>query len=224
MGQQIADDGVVCGNVDLENAGRAAEVQDSFASDFTGSPNEHFALLTPAQRTTANSVFGSSLDFRGVYLSDFIGVKNRSFTIAFVLPPIVSIALMLPQVYITSCGTFNPSTPILIHELTHVWQSQHHQDPTQYLKNSLASQAQAKVQNVDAGSPDDLFPFSPYAYIPGKAFSAYAAEQIAKQIEKGVAPIVAHAASVAVGARDTDNEVGLATARSEDKRAAGVQF
>ncbi len=224
MGQEFADDGVVCGIGDLENVDRAIVVQDSFAENITGTPSGHFALLTPPQRATANSVFGASLDFEGVYLSDFTGAKNRSFTIAFRLPSVIVLVLHLPAVYIINCGTFNPSTHDLIHELTHVWQSQHHQDPSQYIQNSLASQAQAKALNLSMGSSADLFPFSPYAYIPGKAFSAYSAEQIAKQVEKGVVPIVAHVASVAMKTRDTDNEVGLATARCEDKRAAGVQF
>jgi hypothetical protein len=224
MAQGLVDDGVVCGIGDPANAERAVEVEKSFAANFTGAPSGHFALLTPIQVAAANTVFGTSLDFRGVYLSDFAGVKHRGLTIAFSLPRVVQIVLSLPAVYIMSCGTFDPKIALLIHELTHVWQSQHHQDPSQYLRNSLESHAQAKIRNLGMGSSDDLFPFSPDAYVPGKAFSDYGAEQIAKQVEKGVAPIVAHVASVAMAARDTGNELGLATARVEDKRAPGVQF
>ena len=42
-----------------------------------------------------------------------------------------------------------------------------------------------------------------YAHIRGKPFNAYAAEQIANQVEQDVAAIVAHVASVAAGAKAT---------------------
>ena len=236
MAREFDDDGVVCDIDDPENVDQETMIEDSFteemtsAKDITGTEGithsftGHFALLTADQQVTASSVFGTSLDFSAVYLSDFTGVHNRPFTLAFALPPIVAAVLGLPTVYLINCGSFNPSTPLLIHELTHVWQSQHHVDPFQYLQNSLASQAQAKTFNLAVGSSADLSPFSPYAYVPGKAFSEYAAEQIAKQVEKREAPIVAHIANVAVGARDTDNEIGLATERCENKTVAGVQF
>jgi hypothetical protein len=242
MGQEFDDDGVVCGNGDPENEDQAIAIQDAFteevtgashaeevtrassAGEVTGASSGHFTLLTTAQQATASSVFGTSLDFGGVYLSDFVGVENRSFTIAFAASALLSAILGLPSYYIINCGKFDPAMPILIHELTHVWQSQHHRDRVQYVQNSLASQAIAKVRNVSVGSSANLFPFSPYAYIPGKAFSEYAAEQIAKQVEKGVAPIVAHTANVAVNVRDTDNETGLATERCENKTSADVQF
>jgi len=223
MAQEFDDDGIVCGLGDPENQDQAATIQDSFTEDVTGTSTGHFAPLTPAQQATALSVFGRSLDLRGIYLSDFLGVQNRAFTLAFAAPAVLSLELGLPSVYIINCGSFNPPTPLLIHELTHVWQSQHHVSPFQYIQNSLASQAQAVAFNLAVGSSDPLSPFSPYAYIPGKAFSEYAAEQIAQQVEKGVAPIVAHIANVPFG-QDPDNETGLATARCENKTVAGVQF
>jgi hypothetical protein len=224
MAQEFDDDGIVCGLGDPENQDQAVAIQDSFTEDVTGTSTGHFARLTSEQQATASSVFGSSLDLRAVFLSDFTGVENRPFTIPFDLPIEIAALLDLSTVYFINCGSLNPSKRVLIHELTHVWQSQHHRDHGQYLVNSLASQAQAKAFNLAVGSSETLFPFSPYAYIPGKAFSEYAAEQIAKQVEKGVAPIVAHIANVAVGARDTDNEIGLATERCENKTKAGVEF
>jgi hypothetical protein len=232
MGQEFDDEGIICGNGDPENADQAAAIEDAFTNsfanrvteEFTGTFSGHFKLLTAAQQAVANSVFGTSLDASGVYLSDFTGVENRPFTLAFALPAILSLELGVSSVYLINCGTFNPRTPLLIHELTHVWQSQHHLNPFQYIQNSLDSQAQAISFNLVVGSTDPRFPFSPYAYVPGKAFSEYAAEQIAKQVERGEAAIVQHVANVAAFAEDTDNETGLATARCENKTVAGVQF
>jgi hypothetical protein len=99
----------------------------------------------------------------------------------------------------------------LIHELAHAWQSQHHgSDKTAFMQNSLFNQAAAEALNA-IGQPA-----SAYAYIPGKPFREYGAEQIAEQIEdsyngtgRPTPTIVPHVRSVAVHAADADNEASL---------------
>jgi|FEC22Drversion2_1045045.scaffolds.fasta_scaffold01649_2 hypothetical protein len=193
----------------------------------------HFRPLTGPQKAIAAPVFGTSIDFTFVFLSDFKGASGRAFTVA--AGPFI----------VMNCGSFTPSSGTLIHELTHVWQSQHHSINTAYIANSVSSQALAVTENealalIDPtlkGDPKfpDQFPRSPYACITGRPFSEYAAEQIAKQVERNflaaagsavalaTAPIVAHIKAAATGV-DADNVTGLKTARTEDKRTAGVLF
>lgn len=193
----------------------------------------HFKPLSAAQRALAAPVFGNSIDFTSVLLSDFKGASGRAFTI------------VVGRFLIMNCGSFRPSNAMLIHELVHVWQSQHHADETAYMVNSAQSQAQAVAENealarVDPslkGNPGfpSQYPRSAYAFMPGRAFKEYAAEQIAKQVERNflapagsavamaTAPVVAHIKAAAKGA-DPDNVTGLKTARAEDKRTPGVLF
>jgi hypothetical protein len=166
-------------------------------------------------------------------LSDFKGASGRAFTVA-VGPSIVM-----------NCGSFTPSDAMLIHELVHVWQSQHHPIATAYMANSAQSHALAVSENQALALADptlkgnpwfpSLYPRSPYACMTGHPFSEYAAEQIAKQVERNFLsragsavalatdPIVAHIRAAAKGV-DPDNVTGLMTARTEDKRTAGVLF
>jgi hypothetical protein len=193
----------------------------------------HFKPLSAAQRAVAAATFGTSIDFTFVFLSDFKGASGRAFTVA-VAPYIVM-----------NCGSFTPADAILIHELVHVWQAQHHSIETAFMVNSVQSQAMAVTENEalaltdpslkgNAGFPSQ-FPRSAYAWMPGRPFSEYAAEQIAKQVERNFLapprsavalatdPIVAHI-KAAVKGPDPDNVIGLATARTEDRRTPGVLF
>jgi len=194
----------------------------------------HFSRLTPSQIATATGVFGTSIDFTFVLLCDISGVSGRAFTV--VAGPLLVI----------NCGTFSPPNSTLIHELTHVWQSQHHSDAAEFMRNSVRSQALAVAENEALALVDPTlktnpkfpsqFPRSPYACITGRPFSEYSAEQIAKQVERnfGAAPgtpiatatdpIVSHIKGVARVAVDADNVTGLKTARTEDKRTAGALF
>jgi len=103
----------------------------------------------------------------------------------------------------------NPS--LLTHEATHCWQSQHHPSPAAYMGNSIASQAAAGAVGGD-----------PYCFMPGKAFGDYGAEQIASQLQKGVAPFVSHVAGVSAGSWDLENIRGLTFPRWETRGALGV--
>jgi hypothetical protein len=185
------------------------------------------SLLTSAQQSTARGVFGSSLDFSRIFLSDKTGLGGLPFTMAINTTFIPGLPSGFIQVM--NCGTLTPSTTLLIHELTHVWQSQHATSPTQFMGNSVAGQAAALAANLSSGasSHSDFpthFPFSTYAFLPGSPFGDYAAEQIANQVEHGITAIVSHVSGVAAGAVDADNNTSLATPRIEDRRLPGVIF
>jgi outer membrane protein OmpA-like peptidoglycan-associated protein len=148
-------------------------------------------------------------------------------------------------------------TATLIHELAHAWQSQHHgTDPTAFMENSVRSQvgalADLPVAKAAAASSATALALargirnpitlasiaasasaaeevSAYAYVPGKAFSEYAAEQIAQQVEdayQGVGTpspsIVPIMRSVAPNARSTDNETSLTVISFHRKSTPGV--
>src|SRR5205807_766182 len=97
-------------------------------------------MLSPMQKAVVDSVFGKSLDVSRIFISNKTGAQNRPFTVAF--PD------QGQTVQIMNLGTFSPNGNLLIHELTHVWQSQHHTNPYQFMKNSIASQAIAATANA----------------------------------------------------------------------------
>jgi hypothetical protein len=196
-------------------------------------PSVKYTRLTAAQISTARGVYGSSLDFTRIFITDLTGAGNRPFTVAIPVPTTVALLLGLSgTIQVMNCGTLTPSNKLLIHELAHVWQSQHHATPTQFMVNSVGSQGLAVAANqavalVDATVKTNsdfptFFPTSSYAYSPGKAFGDYGAEQIANQVEHGVAAIVSHVAGVAMNAVDADNTTSLATFRIDDVRKPGV--
>ena len=155
--------------------------------------------------------YGSSIDTSVVSLSDKTGLSNRAFVLAIPVP------FGKPR-QIMNVGT-SPSHSTMVHELAHVWQSQHATKPTQYMVNAVASQAMAEAVNLAAG----VSSFSAYGYRPGKPFGEYAAEQIAQQAQRGEAPIVSHMKGVAAWAVDSDNDTSLATPRVEDTSLPGVK-
>lgn len=97
-----------------------------------------------------------------------------------------------------------PIPDLFIHELTHAWQSQHHPNPFQFMMNSVASQALAAATGKDA-----------YKYTAGKSFGLYAAEQIAEQVEDGIAAIRSHVSSTFMGVPDLGNILSLSIPRAE---------
>ena len=80
---------------------------------------------------------------------------------------------------------------------------------------SVDCQARALVRNRLESPPPvhrdfpGNFPFSAYAYKPGKPFADYNVEQIANQVEHNIGPIVAHVKSVAMNVPDAENEACL---------------
>lgn len=168
--------------------------------------------LDPVEETMARGVYGSSLIFGRIFLSNALGGGGRPFTL-YVPSPIPGISggtviNIGPSAYATPGS--NPS--LLIHELAHSWQSQHHPNPAQYMANSIASQAAAGVAGASA-----------YCYIPGKWFGSYGAEQTAQQVENGEAPIISHVASASPGGIDVANIASLALPHWEKSGSPGVR-
>jgi hypothetical protein len=168
--------------------------------------------LTVTEIATATGVYGSSIDFSTVFVSNKTGIGGRAFVLA--VPNPLGKAIQIMNIGLA------PSRDTLIHEFGHVWQSQHHSNSAQYMVNAVASQALAEAANLVPGSSKS---FSAYGYRPGRPFAEYAAEQIAQQAMNGEAPIIAHMKAVAAGAVDADNVTGLKTPRIEDTSLPGVK-
>ena len=162
--------------------------------------------LDPGEVAILRPVFGASLDYSAIHLTDAVGGGGRPYTVAASIGgQVINIG---PAAYKTPAS--NPR--LLIHESTHCWQSQHHYSATAYMSNSIQSQAAAAATGG-----------SSYCYIPGKPFGAYGAEQIAEQVENGEAPIIAHVSSVSPGAVDPENVAGLSVPHWETSGAPGVK-
>jgi hypothetical protein len=164
--------------------------------------------LDPKEVAILSPVFGSSLDYSAVHLSDAVGGGGRQYTVAGPYGIGGQVINIGPSAYKTPGS--DPS--LLIHESTHCWQSQHHSSATAFMTNSLASQAAAAAAGGDA-----------YCYIPGKSFGSYGAEQIAQQVQRGEAPIISHISSVSKGAIDPENVLGLSLPHWEKRGAPGVK-
>lgn len=171
-------------------------------------------FLDTTEETMASGVYGTSIDFGKVLLSDAVGGGGRPFT-TYVPSPIPGISggtviNIGPSAYATPGSNRN----LLIHELAHSWQSQHHPNPAQFMANSIASQAAAAA--VGGGA-------SAYCYVPGKWFGLYGAEQIAEQVEKGEAPIITEVSSAAPGSTHLGNIASLAAPHWETRGSPGVR-
>jgi peptidoglycan hydrolase-like protein with peptidoglycan-binding domain len=165
-------------------------------------------FLTPAEQAEARTIYGASLDFSHIVITNGLGFSGRGFTVAVRVGADWWVAMNIGSL---APRATRPASDLLIHELAHAWQSQHHgSDKTAFMQNSLFNQAAAEALNA-IGQPA-----SAYAYIPGKPFREYGAEQIAEQIEdsyngtgRPTPTIVPHVRSVAVHAADADNEASL---------------
>jgi outer membrane protein OmpA-like peptidoglycan-associated protein len=213
-------------------------------------------FLNPLERREAAKMFGAGLDFTRILISDGLGAQGRPFTVSVPSGGTTMIVMSLGDV---SSWHAAPRSHTLIHELTHAWQSQHHgTDPSAFMANSVKCQglaiadtpiakAQAAEAAVAAATARGVFnpvtlagigkaaanaeDVSAYAYIPGKAFSAYGAEQIAEQVEdayrgtgRPTAAVVAHVKSLAANAPSTLNQGSLNTISFERKSTPGVVF
>jgi peptidoglycan hydrolase-like protein with peptidoglycan-binding domain len=184
-----------------------------------------FRKLTPAQIATASTVYGNSIDFTWVFLSTHTGAYNRPFT---AVVPLTVLGVGVTA-WVLNCGSFAPSNNLLIHELAHVWQSQHHFAKAQFMAASSACQVSARLFNTAAGHthpsvkthkefPDD-YPGSAYAYrVPVGSFGDYGAEQIAQMIERGVPSIRLWARATVQHAVDPANVASLARLSAHDDR------
>ncbi len=200
-----------CSNCSTQNTSKAAAITAKVKKMSLPGGIEvpsNLRLLTAQQQATARRVYRDSLDFSKIYISDGLGFQGRGFTVA------------IGGQVVINCGTFSPSTRLLIHELAHAWQSQHNpSDPRAFMTNSVASQGLAEVaKGLGLGDA------SPYAYVPGKPFADYGAEQIAQQVQNGEVPIISHVASVPKNAPDAANVASLNMPRWEIIRAPGVKI
>jgi outer membrane protein OmpA-like peptidoglycan-associated protein len=213
-------------------------------------------FLDASEQAEARTMFGASLDFTRILISNGLGFMGRKFTVAVPLSSGWNVVMNMGDV----CSwASRPRSFTLIHELVHAWQSQHHgSDPTAFMKNSVTCQALAmadipvaKAAAVAAATtaaigrgvfnPRTLASLaaaaaaaedsSAYAYIPGKPFGAYAAEQVAQQFEDAysrsgspTASIVPTISGVAANARSAANETSLTVTSFHRRSTAGVIF
>jgi hypothetical protein len=168
-------------------------------------------------KTAVDATYKLSLDPTTIFVSDALGLDGRAFT-AFIPNPAPIPVRKLRGIIVLNVGKATTVTQeTVIHELAHAWQSQHASDQAKYMLNSIKSQSGAS-----SAGPN----FSAYAFqdSPRKGFDEYAAEQIAQQVERGIAPIITHMQGVAAWAIDGDNDTSLATPRWEDSTRAGVRI
>jgi len=213
-------------------------------------------FLDMAEQSEAMSVYVGSLDFTKIVLTDGLGFGRRPFTVAVPLSSGFHVAMNVGDL----CSwASRPRSETLIHELAHAWQSQHHStSPTAFMTNSVRCQIAAIVDlpaakaaaaaaasaaairsgvhnpaRIAAGASaaaaaEDV---SAYAYMPGKPFDEYAAEQIAEQVEDRYTPkgaptpaVIAHISSLSAHARSPDNERSLTITSFHRKSTPGVVF
>ena len=195
-------------------------VRDTFCPGITTPKTLRF--LSATEQAEAHTVYGSSLDFSRIIITNGLGCGGRPFTVAFPVGSDWWVALN--QGTVASFAT-RPKSDTLIHELAHAWQSQHHgSDPTAFMRNSIINQARAAALSAIGVEA------SAYAYIPGKPFAEYGAEQIAEQVEDSyngtgspTPAIPRHIHSVAAGVADPDNVASLTVLTGFERRAtAGV--
>jgi outer membrane protein OmpA-like peptidoglycan-associated protein len=210
--------------------------------------------LTPAEQSFAMGTYAGSLDFTKILIADGLGAEERPFTVA--VPTSVGwhVVMLLGDILRSWVGSGT-----LIHELAHAWQSQHHgSDPTAYMKNSVECQmkaladipiakAAAAAAAVEIAIARGVFDprtlagigsaaagrenSSSYAYVPGKSFGAYAAEQIAQQVEDSFSRtgrptpgILSVIRSVSANVPSTDNRASLRVISFHRKSTPGVVF
>lgn len=235
--------GCKCCNPENFSMGQSREASDFFRNQRINSGNQFgfssgrssgtssaaslgiLRMLSIGQQADASAVYGASLDFSTIYISNKKGLGNRPFTIAFNNGTEI--------VQIMNCGTFSPRRDTLIHELAHVWQSQHHSNKFRYMVNAVDSQAGAIVASTAAAVSDPFvalnknfptfYPFDAYAYHPGLPFSSMAAEQMAKAIENGEGAIVAHVKGVTKNMVDPSLVTALSRTGFADHRLPGVK-
>ena len=154
-----------------KEAGTAAETACKQAESVSDAVRDAFTsrerLLTQAEISLAQKVFGESLPYSKIYLSEALGLQRRAYTI----PHPTKLGSYL--INIGPDGFADASTEssdvTLIHELAHVWQGVHRSLPFAYIFDSLHNQVRLGAEA--------------YAYAPGEAWKSYGAEQQAMIVE-----------------------------------------
>jgi hypothetical protein len=171
------------------------------SNSFIGDGKYLPAPLDKDQRNAARRVFGDSLDL------DAIGVLYRTPSGA------KGACLVGPLPGQNTLLLSSTAELLLIHELTHAWQSQHDSVPGMYMIN-----AQASFNKEEKGKTSAYW----YQYKPEKPFEEYAAEQIADQVENGESHILGHVRSRYMRFKDPLNMKSLREPRVQamDTRVA----
>jgi hypothetical protein len=141
--------------------------------------------LDPLELAIAKPIYQNSLVYDDIFVSDGFGGGGNPFTIALEWGQRWIVILNVgPAAYADPAYS---KKSVLIHELAHAWQSQHHPKPWQSMLNcSECNAAAAVATRVDAasrnkwvkiatGMPDiGTGEASSYAYVPGQPFEEYA--------------------------------------------------
>ena len=193
--------------------GRPRNDQAAKAPGIATSTPSNARSVSLAEKAILIPVFGSSINFATVVVTTASGMDGRAFVLTIPSP-----LLGMPAIQIVNAGP-SPSNETLLHEFTHVWQSQHHHTSTIYMAAAIASQLDESTLNSAAGRRM----FSAYAYVPGKPFGEYNVEQIAQQVCKGEAAIQAHCRSLSKNAVDPANVKSCQVHKAQSLLAAGVK-
>ena len=163
-------------------------------------------FLDPAEQAEARKVYGGSLDFTKILITDGLGAGGRKFTLAVKLASggwhvVIMMGDVLCWANPTPCGLSTTCcwrSVDLIHELAHAWQSQHHgpdptlpsfvKGPTAFMWNSVKCQAKAEAPTAASKLSGANKRYDAYAYTnpgpPGNlGFDKYQSEQIAQQVQ-----------------------------------------
>jgi hypothetical protein len=212
-----------------------------------GSMPSEARCLDGRELAFAKLVYQNSLADDDIYVSDGVGGGGNPFTIALPANNRWIVLLNLGPTAFDDPGSYKKS--LLIHELAHAWQSQHHPKPWQFMVNCTESNAAAAVATkigeanrnrwvkIVTNTPNlGIDKASAYAYLPGLPFGEYGGEQIAEQVEDFFYPpadlepgkqillskIWSHITSVPVGKSDPDNLMSLDKVRFDFKNTPGV--
>ena len=183
-------------------------------------------MLTDPQKATLQPYFGDSIDYSTVFISDKSGAQGRPFTVAF---PDTN-----QTVQIINAGSFAPSDRTLIHEMMHVWQSQHHSDKYAFMKAAVKCQAAAAAANVTAAANNPMialnsewpvqYPFSAYAYSLGTDLDGFGAEQAANAVEHGNSTVCKSVKAAGKNSVNSKNTTSLTLTQYGDRRTAGIVY
>lgn len=121
--------------------------------------------LTAAERNLARLVYGSTINFDLVKVTNTVGLQSRPWTTN--TPPLYTI-----NVGVDAYGDLTAYSLLLIHELGHVWQGQH---GVPFVSNSAYHQTMAAIQNN--GDPSGA-----YRFVTGQQWRRYNSEQQASII------------------------------------------
>ncbi|HMP03298.1 MAG TPA: peptidoglycan-binding domain-containing protein [Gemmatales bacterium] len=209
-GMQRRADGIKKKVNGLVNGMKAIDVPNSVL------PLEEFLERDPAWLRAVDQTFGASLDYGNIFVNNGLGFDGRQFVMFLPVPHFLmpKVPRQAKGILLVQMGPFTTlKTDILLHELTHCWQSQHSRRQIRFMKNAVASQR--------AGAKNGGSAYA-YQFAPPKAFKEYGAEQIAQQVQNGVQFIIDHIRAVKPWAIDPDLELSLATPKWDDNRRSNV--